>query len=537
MDHVNARRARPALDRWSWLLVLFFGALFVALGIHFARVQNLWVDETTQLLGSRLPMPRLLAWLAGAPEPLGVPNDRMPPVSYMVDAAWSDAGFRDELSFRLLHLAIAAAGVLLLLRLVARRYGAVAAAVAGSLLVLHPQMTSVAVEIRTYPLFFAVTALQLVLFYRIYDGQARESGRMIAFTAVSVLSAYTHFFGIVSGCAFFSGLLLTRARSGADLGRIAAYLISFLLLSAGILPFVKGAAAISRVPEVVEPAYVADLALYVVRSAGHSAMMIEPWLAALYFLGLFTLLAIAAARAIGWPVRLRQPLRAEAGLLVAVIAGMAASMAAALVLHGFDPLKPSYSIWLWAPRAVLAASAVGIGLRGRWRGLALAASAVLIVSLILSQALFLHRERWFIHGPERVVVDEIRRQRGPTAIVYDGADWAWLYFPLIYRFGPGFPQYVRDAAGALHRLGTDGNPRTPALSSREVDRFRHIILADVELKTYSDLRPLERGDQQGLTIGSASAPPPVPAGWSRTATRNYPGVYALRLTRFDREMR
>lgn len=536
MKDVNARGARSAPVRAAWPALLLFGALFLGLGIHFALAQNLWVDETTQLLGSRLPLGRLFSWLAGGHEVLGVPNDCMPPLSYLVDWTWSHLGVRDELWFRFLHLAITLAGVLLVVGLVARRYGAWAAGVAGAMLALHPQMTNLAVEIRAYPLFFTMTALQLVLFYRIYDRPTVQVGRLAGFTLVSALSAYAHFFGLVSGCAFFGGLLLTRARSRDGLLRIVGSGIVFLILAAGIVPFVLGATTNAANVQFTHPGHLTEFGLYVVRTAGHPAMMIEPVLAALYFVGLLILLAVGAVRAVGWPPALREPMGPEAGVLVALVAGMAAAMLASLVVNGFDALKPSYNAWLFVPRAVLAASAVAPGLRRPSKALAQLAAAAFILALIAIQAVFVRHDDWFIHGPERVVVQELKSRSGATAIVYDGDAWGWLYFPLVYRFGSSFPQYYRDINGALHRPGVNGDPNTPVLSARELDRYNHILLADVELKTYSELRPLERGDQQSLTIGSASASAPAQTGWKRTGTKAYPGMYSVRLTSFDREM-
>ena len=76
-------RRNPAL-----VVTLGCCLLFFVCAVHFALAQNLWIDESTQLSGATLPLGRLFAWLTGTREPsFGVPPDRMPPISYLIDAA------------------------------------------------------------------------------------------------------------------------------------------------------------------------------------------------------------------------------------------------------------------------------------------------------------------------------------------------------------------------------------------------------------------------------------------------------------------
>ena len=111
MGEGQAREA-PGHARWSLIGPAALTLLFLLLGIHFARAQNLWIDESTQLSGSRLPLATMVGWLTGHGPGLGVPPDRMPPISYLVDALVWTSGCSTDLCFRLVHLAAAAAGLI-----------------------------------------------------------------------------------------------------------------------------------------------------------------------------------------------------------------------------------------------------------------------------------------------------------------------------------------------------------------------------------------------------------------------------------------
>ena len=69
-SHVEIiKMARRYLDRNPSVHALIVAALIVALSIEiyiFARVQDIWLDESTQLSGITLNIWEMLRWLAGA---------------------------------------------------------------------------------------------------------------------------------------------------------------------------------------------------------------------------------------------------------------------------------------------------------------------------------------------------------------------------------------------------------------------------------------------------------------------------------------
>lgn len=520
------RRAIP------WAIVAGLTLLFVALGGYFATVQNVWVDESTQLLGSALPLGRLIAWLAGHPEPLGVPADRMPPLGYLVDWTWGRVGGSAPFGYRLLHLAFAGAGVAAMVALAGRLYGPVAALVTGLLLVASPGLITIGVEIRAYPLFFAATALQLWLLSGLCERAAPSSSRLAAFVAAGLVAVYVHFFGLVSSSALFCGLIAARARSRRDVLRFGAAWAALLVLASGIAPFVGGARAISNDAAPQEDA-LSQAATYLPRIYGHSAMLLHPFLTIVLFLGVVALLAVAAWRAV--ETMRERPLRERAGLepalFVALAAGLAATIAAGLVASGFDPMKPSYSIWMVPLIALLAGAACAPGAR-----LARAATVIAALGLLALAPItlaFARHADWFVHGPEGAISAAIGARPADTAIVYVDRDWGYGYFPLVRRFGASLPQFLLDAQGRLVPL-VDADPNSAPVSSALLARYRQVLLISIETRTGDDLRALIGG----IADPALFAPPAGEIdGWHITNLVVRPGLYWLRLARMERNGR
>lgn len=519
--------ARPVRSRdWrATVLIAVFSALFIALGVNFARVQNIWVDETTQLLGSRLPVGTMLRWLTGSGLELGVPPDRAPPIGYLIDAGCWAAGCRGEFAFRMLHLAIATVGVVVFLRLATSRLGLAAAVVSGVLVALWPIPTAFSVEIRAYPIFFAVACVVLALFWRVMEAERLTWRVLLPFWAAALFGIYTHFFGLVMAGSYCAGLLFARARTPREAGMVVATGVSLLVLGAGIVPFVTAATSFSAATEhAVGPGQfpVALLRMF----AGPEAMLYAP-LAALYFVALGALIAIALWRILAAPgpiaARLSTPL---AGVAATVAVGLTISFTAALVLTGFNPLGRHYNFWMWPAFALLAGSACAPGLGRTARGMAAAAGAALTVAVVGVASVFAAHATWFVHGPERFLVAAVADPRR-TAMVYDGPAWGFGYFPMLYRFGTDFPQYVRTESGEVRRI-RPGGKLAPARPASELSVFPEVIVAAIDLETYSDLRQRRAGN--GLTYPDIAPPA---AGFELRAQGEAPGIYNARVARYE----
>lgn len=507
-----------------------FTLLLIAAGCYFASLQSVWVDETTQLSGTRLPPGHLIAWLAGRFDPhFGVPPDRMPPISYLIDSACAHSLCGATLQFRLLHLAFAALGVATIVWLAVRNYGVKAAAVTGGFLVLSPKLIEQAVEIRAYPIFFLITCLQIGLVYRLASSSRMRGADLVVFGALSLASIYTHFFGLVSSMALLSGLLLPRLMVRRDAMMLIGTGLVVLLASTGIIPFVTAANSFSGVerPDADLDAY----ASFAVRLIGHSANWIATVPEVLFPTAVVILLVVGGIRASadfrrdGWEFS-RTPL---AALIIALVTGVAVTLVASLVASTFNSLKPQYSLWTFPIIALLLGAAFRRGGSRplvKWVG-ALSAAALLIAAAWAS-TIFLANARWFVHGPADAIANEVDRKAEPVALLYRG-EFGWGYFPTYFRFGDRVPQWFADEQGALHKVLPNGKVDPAISDARSAFAGKTIILADIQRETYSTMRLLYEGVEPSA-IPIAAGPVPSIEGWHVTSSRIVPEFYWTRLT-------
>ena len=523
-----------ALPRYALLVIVGFTLLFVAGGLFYARLQNVWIDETTQLSGATLPLGRMLAWLSGAPEPsFGVPPDRMPPISYLIDAGCDHTLCARPYDFRLLHLLIAAMGVALGIWLAARRFGLAAAAVTGAMLALSPKMTELGVEIRAYPIFFTITVAQLAVLAGLIEAETITLRRLLPMLLLGVLAVYTHFFGLVSSMAIFVGLFAARAASRREAGLIAGAAAALVVLAAGLKPFIGGAAAASGDEGMSLGA--GDAVLWVSRLVGHPSLMLSTLAALLFFLTLLLLLLLTVAAIVlaladkGLPARRSLPI----ALLVALASGLAVTLCASLVMRGFNPLKPSYSIWAYPVLALLLGAAVR---DDRPIGRVAKVTALLFVAgAVWTQAIFLSRAEWFVHGPSTRVAAAIGDDPRRVAIIYHDK-WALGFFPIYYRYHEGLAQWAQAPDGTIHRLRAGGAMDPQPAGAHAFDGIDRVIIADIRASSFRDLRALYAGktdpDESPRYTGLTSDPvlQPFTAG----SPQSWPGLYAVSLTPLGR---
>lgn len=505
------------------ILVLLFGG-------YFATLQNVWIDESTQLLGSGLPFGRMIRWLAGNYEPLGVPADRMPPGSYVIDWLCAHSVCTSPLQFRLVHLAAFAGGAFLTTWVAGKRYGAVAGVVTGLFLALLPQAGLVGAEIRAYPIFFLLTSVQLAVLCWLFDKHDLQWSGVLGFGAIGLATTYTHFFGLISTSALFFGLFVSQVRSRQCILIVGGSWAVFLLLSLGLAPFIGGARTISDTA-LVPHTSLASIAAYLSRIVGSAPMLLVPWVAAVFF-ACFALLLVAVTLLFG-RLAMRSPFGSPmdfpVALILALLSGVVVTILAAFAVHGFDPMKPSYSIWM----VPLVALLVGIA-ASEARALA-GLAAVMLVALLVVQAEFIANAGLFVHGPERAIDAAIDGDPRGTAIIYDRPEWAYGYFPLVYRHGAALDQYfVKD--GALRKIGWNGDQNTPALPPTALGGYRRLILATITSQSGNELRKSKRGQ---ITPGLSSPPRIDPAmigggAWHQTGAFVRPGLYWLQLTRLEK---
>jgi hypothetical protein len=485
---------------------ILWPVLFLVAGAaRFLPHQSLWVDETTQLSGIALAPGRLLRWLAGsAALDLGVPADRMPPLSYLLQMAWGLAAGTDEPAMRWLGICCVAVGVSFAALAAARAYGSTAGLGVALFLSLSPNVVVYAVEIRAYPAFLMFSGFSAYALVRTLEAAGRARRAWLgALSVAAVAAAYTHFFGVVLAGAVFAALLteaVLHRRPTRDLWVAAG---GVALAGLGLYPFVAAAVHISASgTPVAEPARLRALVKVVYRLYGHPAMFVS-WPALVLATAGFLLL-LGAALVVA---RRHEPVHTAA--LGALAAGFAAVAVTAFVTRGFDPANPPYNVWALPFCALALAAPLAAGspaLRG-----AAQVGGVLLLAGTLGAAAELQREPdLFAHGPQRRILGLVR-ELGPDRVALlfepDSDAEGHVFFPVRYSFGRHLPQYrsLGTTADPVPFDPADVIPRFGARPLVIVMRVRHTPAS--ELRATNERRSeepslptAERLCQRGFTL-------------------------------------
>ena len=505
-------------------------------GIYFAQIQNVWIDESTQLSGMKLGINRLLLWLGGMAIPeFGVPADRMPPISYLIDGFFGRIVGFEPIGLRLLHLFITVSGVIALVLMMLKKFGFWAAAATGLFLALSPRLIEVSVEIRAYPIFLAITCFQIVMFVNLYEQDRISRLRIAGFALLGLLSAYTHFFGIVATSAFFTALFV-GAKDRKSAFAVAVIYCGFLILCSGLVPFIAGANSISSVTE-RSTVTASGLIEFAFKLIGHSSTMLSVPAALIYFASVALMIGLTLSNVAQKFYEDGEAARANPvfGLVVALSSGLCATIAAAFVVRGFDPLKISYNIWVLPLIAVLIGVALTAKATGFVKPLQIGFASLLLIGALWTHGTFLGHAGWFVHGPEKTLVRQIEEAGPGTAVVYEGASWGYGYFPLYWRYREDVPQWLINAEGtSVQRIKRGGNIESESKPILILDQFDHLIYARIDTRTYVELR--------ALMISSATTSEPINNaralanyGWRTKSVLEKPGLYWMTSTTLDRK--
>jgi hypothetical protein len=530
--------------------VLIAAAMITVLSLElstFARVQDIWLDESTQLSGISLKFWEMLHWLAGAdPDRLSVPGDRMPPVSYMLDWFWMHLHGTSEIGFRLFHSLFLIAGISCLAAVAWRELGRLGMFLSLGFLVLSPKLIQTGVEIRAYPIFFALSCAQTAVFLRLVASQTRVDLKfLVLFAAICLVAIYTHFYGIVSSCAFFLALGLSFLRRPVALAGIIGAFVVVTAGSTALSLFISGAAqvglfvpATATAPTVIDKSIV-QYFIYLLKLAGDAANVISIPASIMFFGGTIALVHASVITA-GIRMRDRNP-RPVDWVIVVVISGVLATVMASVFVTTFDALKTSYSVWLMAPISLLvgAGATSATGFRpwdGAGRRVAVGA---FLTGAGISTYLFFQHAPMFVHGPQNFIGALYDKVAAPRAIVYEpGAAWGWSYIPLQYSHHGEVLQYRTEDDGAGLVRAAGGRDTTAKAQEIEatVAPYRVLLLTDIRLRTYRDLRQCQN---------QPSACPEFPAGaieaalietgkWRKTHRERRFGLWDSQVTILER---
>jgi hypothetical protein len=421
------------------------GALCVVVSLTasalFLPHQSFWNDEATQMAGLSLSPAEQVRWLAGRVHySFGVPEDRMPPLSYWAGWAWSRAFGLDEVPMRWMGVVAVGLATLLLFLAAARAWGLGPGLAASLLFGLSPNVINQAVEIRAYPLLLLASAASLYCLMRLLaDPASARPGWLAGLTACAVVAVYTHFFGLVlAGAAMLAAMVLVPARGGRLRPLVTASALVGLL-SLGLLPFVTASVDLSGGPVQVGRGRAIELARLLYRLVAHPATSVSRTALVLAILGgaVAGLAALAPKRRSG---------TASAGLLLVLMSGGMVIAAAHFAQSKFAAASPSYNVWMLPTLSLWLAS----GLASNYRKVRQA--SLLGITLLLSSNVYavgqlaVHGDS-FAHTSHRAVETLIRRYGpGRVALILDadqGPLWH-VYAPVRYEFGGEVRQYALD---------------------------------------------------------------------------------------------
>lgn len=439
IEPTTAPRPQP---RWSIALA---GALCVAASLLgsalFLPHQSLWNDEASQMSGLSLDPAGQVRWLAGwEKHDFGLAEDRMPPLSYWVGWLWSRAFGLNEASMRWMGATLVGLATLIIFETARRAWGAPSGVAAALIFALSPNVIVAAVEIRAYPLFLFTSSATFYCLSRYLDDSSALSRKwLVAMSMCSILTIYTHFFGLVlAGGVFLSALLVGRFRAGKT-GPVLIAAGCVGLATGGIAPFVLASFGRSSaaVPALAEENRISALARLFYRLFAHASMSVTPIVIALAALGI-----VAAALAAIAP---KQKSTAVAlGLFLAWTAGAIVVAAAQIMLKHFQAATPHYNLWMLPPLVLLLGSGLGAASKTA-RTLAAAGAALLIASYAYGDLQLAVHGDFFAHTPHRAI-DTLIQRLGPdrVSLILDVNDHsAWdVYAPVHFKYADIVPQYV-----------------------------------------------------------------------------------------------
>lgn len=418
--------------------------VLISIAGAFARIQSVWVDETTQLSGLALGGREQLRWLLGKSElNLGVPLDRMPPLSYWLGGLWARIFGTSEMAMRwfgIFAVAMAAPALYFAGRQAA---GAVGGCFCLGFVLFSPNVIVQAVEIRPYPMFFAFCAWGTWCFSKlvIYEDtdkipvrRSREAWRpLLLLSGFTIAAVYTHFYGLLFGFCVFASVFVDRCLRRAPLLPVLGVGILTAALSVGVIPFALAAIDLSgsgiNVPDIEMPAgsladTARDVAKLAFRTVAHGSQIVYVTIGGLLALGtvgLACIVLLSSRHKTSWVQRFV----VGAPLLLAFL--ILASMSG--FVRSFSVLAPHYNIWM-VPVLSLWLSFALDTYTFLLRRIAFSFSVLAIAGQLGGSGMLIKYGRYFTHGPGEWVTSNIVDPLN-TLILHDGSGpWGFVYYPV-----------------------------------------------------------------------------------------------------------
>ncbi len=486
----------PDLAR-KGLVILFCLSIFMIGAGIFATTQAIWTDETTQLSGLKLPFFEQLFWLTGNSDiNLGVPPDRMPPLSYWLGTLWAYFFGVSEISMRwfgIVAVSTAAPAIYMTGRAAGGRIGGYFMLL---LLFSSPMLMVQSVEIRAYPLFFTFSAWAIWCFSELILSPKphRTIRQYVLFGVFLLLAAYTHFFGMVAAACLLTALFVHHLWLRYPISPVLVTGGVVLVLSLGLAPFILAAVGVSGEDRAnVEALVISDIG----RDAGrlgfrlffHPVVLSVPVILAVNLLGIGGLICLSFLRGLSdWTSRGKssssETLPALVCILLPLIFAFLGLPTLKLLISSFDVLAPHYNIWMIPITGILLSFSFQSKSRLMKR-LSMGLGIMVILGNLVSTVQLLRQATLYSHGPGEWINDVIKKP-SDTLIIHDAAGvWGNPYFSLFYLTNGEATQWLRHQDGRIDLILKSG--LTP-VAAPQSDRDRFSMVIEMETRNFDSRR-------------------------------------------------
>jgi Dolichyl-phosphate-mannose-protein mannosyltransferase len=477
---------------WYLGLVIILAAS-LALSMTFMRYQVVHADETTQLSGLTLTPPEIVKWLVGEnPGRFGVPSDRMPPLAYLVQKAWSEIAGSSILTYRIHSLLFSFIGLVTFSALVRRVSPNVLGLGVIAMLALSMNYVQYSVLIRPYPMFFMIGCITCYLLYLYIE--ARHSDRILGWlfglTLVCIAACYTHFYGVIMALAIQAALALLALIERRSIRPHVLAVFVTAVCCIGLYPFFMASVDVkTSLPYTV----ISDFPKLLYRLVASRASAVYAPVQVLLLLGIavavnlsslqLCLSAFKSCRPLGTTISFRLV------ILVTVVLALSASIAGAIMTSGFNTFEAHYHIWL-LPFIYALLLLPTSGMKRQLLRLHTLAVASACVATVASAIVLFQNMTVFVSGPSGALQQVIMRLPAGTPVIYDnkyGDPWYFGSYPVHFLFAGKVQQYLVDtSASDMNFMVASGNSliydgRLDKVSSAQAMNGKEfIILAQIE---------------------------------------------------------
>jgi hypothetical protein len=480
------------------------------------------VTDVAHLKAITLPFGRLIAWIAGAPEPDLVPAPlQTAPFPLLIDWLLWRISPIGVAGLKIAHVLLATAALWQLLRALAMRMDLRTAVIAGAIIALSPRFIEPVTNLGPDPIVFILFCWQLAIL--LTRGKIGGPEPLVLFTALGICSGLSGLSGMVAAATLFA-LLLFAASDAAHARQRARFLLVAILFWAlpVALRLLDGPQADGLTPH--------GLVAIGAKLVAHNADYVLLPGAVLLIGGTAVLIALGLHCYVGRLTRNGPSERTHpfALLLFATVTGALLVVIAGPVLRLYLWTEPPAHAWLGLLVVLLAAACFTprlVPTTESLRRIRRAAAAVTLAGALSGTIAYHYRADWFAAGPEAGLMRALEAAGPDRAIVYSGADWGRTYFPHSWLSPTDNEQWLLSLDGtSVQRIAPGGQPGEPQPLSA-LDGYEALVVTRIDRRGWRDLHAVRNSEAIGAMPPAALDA--FPSYWQAEPAQAAPGEYWL----------